>query len=149
MAALVKVNGLEAYALLDSGSTTISITHDFAQVAKLSVIQLDNPVLLQLGMVGSRSMINYGARTRLELGPITDNNAYLDVVNIDRYDMIIGTPFMRKHGLVLDFNQNTLSIRGTPLPTMSAGQEDLMLAKKRALRIRAPHTEGQQTRTTH
>ena len=30
MAALVKVNGLEAYTLLDSGSTTMSITHDFA-----------------------------------------------------------------------------------------------------------------------
>lgn len=30
MAALVKVNGLEAYALLDTGSTTVSITHDFS-----------------------------------------------------------------------------------------------------------------------
>jgi hypothetical protein len=30
MAALVKVNGLEAYTLLDSGSTTVSVTHDFA-----------------------------------------------------------------------------------------------------------------------
>ena len=149
MAALVKVNGLEAYALLDSGSTTVSITHDFARVAKLNVIQLENPVPLQLGTVGSRSMINYGARTRLELGPITDNDAYLDVVNIDRYDMIIGTPFMRKHKLVLDFDNDTLSIRGTQLPTMTSGQEDLMLAKKRTLRVRAPHTEGQQTRTAH
>jgi len=30
MAALVKVNGLEAYALVDSGSMTVSVTHDFA-----------------------------------------------------------------------------------------------------------------------
>jgi len=83
MAALVKVNGLEAYALLDSGSTTVSITHDFACVAKLKVMQLENLVLLQLGTVGSQSMINYGARTCLELGPIIDSDAYLDVVNID------------------------------------------------------------------
>jgi hypothetical protein len=38
MAALVKVNGLKAYALLDIGSTTMSIIHDFAHVAKLKVI---------------------------------------------------------------------------------------------------------------
>jgi len=149
MAVLVKVNDLEAYTLLDLGSTTVSITHDFARVAKLKVIQLDNPVPLQLGMVGSRSMINYGARTCLELGPIRENNAYLDVVNIDRYDMIIGTPFMRKHGLVLDFEQNTLSIQGTLLPTMTSGQEDLMLAKKRALQVRVPQTKGQETHISH
>jgi len=149
MAALVKVNGLEAYALLDSGSTTVSITHNFACVAKLKVMQLENPVPLQLGTVGSRSMINYGARTCLELGPIIDSDAYLDVVNIDRYDMIIGTPFMRKYKLVLDFDHNTLSIRGTQLTMMTSGQEDLMLAKKRALRVCVPRSEGQQTRTSH
>jgi hypothetical protein len=138
MAVLLKVNGLEAYALLDSGSTTVSITQDFARVAKVKIKELENPVPLQLGTVGSRSMINFGATTRLELGPITDNDAYLDVVNIDRYDMIVGTPFMRKHGLVLDFEKDTLSKRGTPITTLTAGQEDLMLAKRRTTRAREP-----------
>jgi hypothetical protein len=143
MVALVKVNGLEAYALLDTGSTTVSITHDFARVAKLNVMQLDNPVALQLGTVGSRSMINYGARTRVELGPICEDDAYLDVVNIDRYDMIIGTPFMRKHGLVLDFQKNIVTIEDKQIQIMTSGQEDLMLVKRRASRMRAPPaTEG-------
>ena len=137
MAALVKVNGLEAYALLDTGSTTVSITHDFARVAKLQVMQLQNPVLLQLGTVGSRSMINFGAKARLELGPARENDAYMDVVNIDRYDMIVGTPFMRRHGLALDFEKDALTIRGVVIPTLSSGQEDLMLAKKRAYWPRA------------
>jgi len=39
---------------------------------------------------------------------------------------------MRRHGLVLDFKQNTLSIRGEIIPTLMSGQEDLMLAKKQA-----------------
>ena len=75
-------------------------------------------------------MINFGAKTCLELGPMHEDDAYLDVVNIDRYDMIIGTPFMRRHGLVLDFKQNTLSIWGEIIPTLTSSQEDLMLAKK-------------------
>ena len=138
MAALMKVNGLEAYALLDTGSTTVSVTHDFARVARLDVIQLENPVQLQLGTVGSRSMINFGTKTRLELGPVREDNAYLDVVNIDRYDMIIGTPFMRKHGLVLDFEKNALTVQGELVHTLTSGQEDLMLARKQATRPRAP-----------
>jgi hypothetical protein len=148
MAVLVKVNGIEAYALLDTGSTTMSITYDFAHVAKLSVIQLENPVLLQLGTIGSQSIINYGARTHLELGPISEDDAYLDVVNIDWYDIIIGTPFMRKHGLVPDFKLNALSIQGEHIPTLTSGQEDLMLTKKRVLHACVLHAKGQQVHTS-
>jgi len=63
--------------------------------------------------------------------------------------MIIGTPFMQKHKLVLNFDHDTLSIRGIQLTMMTSGQEDLMLAKKRALQVRVPHSEGQQTCTSH
>jgi len=143
-AALVKVNGLEAYTLLDIGSMTVSVTHNFMRVAKLKVMELENPVPLQLGTVGSCSMINFGAKTCLELGPMCKDDAYLDVVNIDQYDMIIGTPFIRRHGLVLDFERNILSIRGEAIPTLTSGQEDLMLVKKRAWHARMPaNSEGQ------
>ena len=128
MATLIKVNGLEAYALLDLGSTIASITHDFACVAKLNIMQLDNLIALQLGMVGSQSVINFSSRSSLELGPIKDDDVYLDVVNIDRYNMIISTPFIRKHGLMLDFHQDKLYHQGQIIPMMSAGQEDLMVA---------------------
>ena len=52
--------------------------------------------------------------------------------------MIIGTPVMRKHGFVLDFGRDTLSVRGTPVTTLTAGQEDLMLVKRRAARAHKP-----------
>jgi hypothetical protein len=83
MAALIKVNGLEAYTLMDSGSTTISVTHDFACMAELDVMQLENPVALQLRMVGSCSMINFSTKTHIKLGPVIKNDVYLDVVNIN------------------------------------------------------------------
>jgi Aspartyl protease len=150
MAALVMVNGLEAYALLDTGSTTVSVTHDFAQVARLDVQQLENPVILQLGTVGSRSMINYGARTCIKFGSITEDNAYVDVVNIDRYNMIIGTPFMQRHRFVPDFDKNTLSTWGHTIPTLTSGQEDLMLAKKQALCTHTPAVpDGLAAHTSH
>jgi hypothetical protein len=75
-------------------------------------------------------MINFGTWACLELRPITENDAYLDVINIDRYNMIIGTPFMCKHSLMLDFKQNVLSIQDKVIITLTTGQEDLMLAKQ-------------------
>jgi len=142
MAALVKVNGLEVYALLDTGSTAISISHDFTQVAKLKVFQLENPIPLQPGTVGSHSMINFGARSYVELGTISDNNAYLDVVNINRYNMIVSILFLHKHGFILDFNQDVLSRQGMKVPTLTSSQGDLMLAKKQALQVHAPIIPG-------
>ena len=76
-------------------------------------------------------MINFGARTRIEIGPIKESDVYVDVVNLDRYDMIIGTPFMRKHRLVLDFGKDALIVHGQTVQTLTSGQEDLLLAKKR------------------
>ena len=94
-------------------------------------------------------MINFGTRTRLELGPIKEDNAYLDIVNIDRYDMIIGTPFMHRHGLVLDFGNDMMTKQGELIPTLTSGQEDLMLAKKRATYTHVPSsTDGQAARTS-
>ena len=142
MVALVKVNSLEVYTLLDTGSTAISITHDFAQVAKLKVFQLENPIPLQLGTVGSCSMINFGARSCMELGTISDDNAYLDVVNIDRYDMIVSILFLWKHRFILDFNQDILSRQGIQVPILTSGQEDLMLAKKWVSGVHAPIVPG-------
>jgi hypothetical protein len=87
-------------------------------------------------------MINFGSRASLKFGPIKDDDAYLDVVNIDHYNMIIGTPFMRKHGLVLDFSCNLLSHQGKPIPTLSVGQEDLMITRRQSVQVQTPALTG-------
>ena len=147
MAVLVQVNGLDAYALLNTGSMTMLITHDFAQVAKLSVFQLENPVVLQLGTVRSHSIINFRMQTQVQLRPINEDDTYLDIINIDQYDMIIGTPFMHKHGFTLDFGQNTISAHGQKILPMSSGKEDLMLEKRQASQPRLPR--GPTVSTSH
>ena len=47
-------------------------------------------------------MINYGTHTTIKLGHKVVEE-YFDITNIEHYDMILGTPFLRKMGIVLDF----------------------------------------------
>ena len=59
---------------------------------------------------------------------------YVDVANFDRYDMIIGTPFMRKHGVKLDFVKNQVIIAGVATPAIKAKVPDM---DERARRYRS------------
>src|ERR1700691_2740328 len=111
-AAYIDVNSTKAYALFDSGSTTDAISPDFTGVARLPILELENPITLQLGCSGSRSKINYSSEVNIKCSSIT-SDTYLDVANLDKYDSILGTPFMRKHGIILDFETQEIVIRGT------------------------------------
>jgi hypothetical protein len=122
LAAYIKLNGVKAYTLFDSGSTTDSISPDFTRVAQIPVKTLEDPVTLQLGCVGSRSKINYGTEVDLEFASIT-NSTYLDVANLDKYDSILGTPFLRRHGISLDFESQEIVIRGKlRIPALPEGE---------------------------
>jgi hypothetical protein len=97
LTAEIEINGVKALTLFDSGSTTDSITPEFAFVTKAKQFTLDDQVVLQLGCVGSRSKISYGTKIPLRFGSISEDT-YFDLVNLDRYDCILGTPFLLKHG---------------------------------------------------
>ena len=36
---------------------------------------------------------------------------YFDIINIDYYDAILGTPFLRKHEVIIDFVNNCLRMK--------------------------------------
>ena len=40
-----------------------------------------------------------------------ESKEYFDIVNIDYYDTILGTPFLRKREVVMDFVNNCLKIK--------------------------------------
>ncbi|KAF8220232.1 hypothetical protein L208DRAFT_1335014 [Tricholoma matsutake] len=117
------LHNLKAYVLLDSGCTTDSISPESAMSANLKAHELEEPVPLQLGTVGSCSKINFGLFTDFEIGGV-ENTHYFDVVNIDRYDAILGTMFMRKHGIVLDFECDEVHIKGKCLDTAEIEEVD-------------------------
>jgi hypothetical protein len=109
------IAGCNAWTLWDSGSTADAVTPAFCQVAEVPVFNLTEPYVVQLGMLGSKSSINYGTETTISMGGYSGEQ-YLDVANLDRYDMVLGTPFMRKNKVNLDFNNSCVIVNGVSIP---------------------------------
>jgi len=124
LATWVEVNRLKEWALWDSGSTTTGITPAFAEIAKVPVDTLEDPHIPQLGTIGSCSTIKYGADVEIKVADF-DTTSYVDIGNFDRYDMIIGTPFMRKNKVILDFVSNKILLRGKDIPVVRVTARDL------------------------
>ncbi|KAG6898669.1 hypothetical protein C0995_008889, partial [Termitomyces sp. Mi166 len=119
----VEVNGHSAWTLWDSGSTTTGITPQFAHVNAIHMHELSEHLMLQLGTVGSRVIVQFGTEVEIRAsGHLTKE--YVDIANFDCYDMIIGTPYMRKNKLVLDFVKNEVVINGTSLKAERIGLAD-------------------------
>ncbi|KAF8601848.1 hypothetical protein BDV93DRAFT_445091 [Ceratobasidium sp. AG-I] len=110
-----KVGSTLAHILFDSGSGTDMISPAFVHIARITPIKLEHPIGLQLATIGSRSKVNFGTNAKVEIGPVSTSH-YFDVVNIEKYDIIIGTPFMRRFGLKLDFGSNTMDVQGVSIP---------------------------------
>ncbi|KAL1937594.1 hypothetical protein VTO73DRAFT_13089 [Trametes versicolor] len=126
---LLTINGLGALTLCDAGSTTEMVSNDFARVANCDVIKLENPATLQLGCAGSRSRINYGTRAPVTLGQF-GADVYFDIANLDRYDAVLGTPFLRRFGVSLDFRRNCVIIDGHAYPSLSRTQVNEVLHQR-------------------
>ena len=47
-------------------------------------------------------MINYGTHATIKIGCKVVEE-YFDITNVEYYDAILGTPFLRNMGIVLDF----------------------------------------------
>ncbi|KAJ8089760.1 hypothetical protein PM082_018336 [Marasmius tenuissimus] len=133
LVALVKIAGQTALTLFDSGCTLECLSPGFARVANIKVHQLAEQHSPQLGTIGSRANFNYGTIVSTEYSNVKDDT-YFDIVNIDRYDAIVGTYFMRKHGIQLDFGTDQILIRGRPAPALSVGEDSAELKRRSAMR---------------
>ncbi|KAI1782239.1 hypothetical protein LXA43DRAFT_906385 [Ganoderma leucocontextum] len=118
----VKLNGVPCYVLVDTGCNTNSFGPITARIVNADRIDLKEQVQLQLGTKGSRTKINYGTRVNVNVGPINES-VYFDIVDIDRYDAILGMPFLTKHNAVVNLGKRTLSIGGVNIPVYTAVEE--------------------------
>ncbi|KAF8222828.1 hypothetical protein L208DRAFT_1059114, partial [Tricholoma matsutake] len=114
---MVKLNRQAAVVLLDLGCTTDAVSPELVCIADLNIYKLTEPVPVQLGTRGSQAKINYGTEVCIKYGHI-DMKHYFDIVNIDRYNVILGMVFMRKHGIMLDFDKNKIRHKKEVLPEL-------------------------------
>src|ERR1700742_4086629 len=116
--AYVNINGVKAFTLFDSGCTLDAVSPDLVKVSRLDPIKLDKQLGLQLGTRGSRAHINYRV-----IAPLTYHTVsakpYMDVVNIDMYDTVIGCSLLRQLKISLDFDKHVIRIKGAPAPTLT------------------------------
>ncbi|KAG6858703.1 hypothetical protein C0995_014643, partial [Termitomyces sp. Mi166 len=83
----VEVNGHPAWTLWDSGSTTMGITPQFAHVNTICIHELTEPLMLQLGTVGSRAVVQFNVEVKIKMSE-HPTKEYVDIVNFNFYDMI-------------------------------------------------------------
>jgi hypothetical protein len=86
-----------------------------------------------LGTVGSKAKFNFGANVHTSYGGIEDK-VYYDIINVDRYDAILGTQFMRKHGIKLDFEKDAICIKGKVAPSLSVGEDAVEFSRRTAMK---------------
>ena len=86
------------------------IAPNFIRAAKIEPFLLDKPIGIQLVVTGSKSVINYGANTTIKCKG-KESKEYFNIININYYDAILGTPFLRKHEVIIDFINNCLRLK--------------------------------------
>ncbi|KAF8610062.1 hypothetical protein BDV93DRAFT_430586, partial [Ceratobasidium sp. AG-I] len=117
----VKVNGQQVRALLDSGSLGDFISTTVTDQLKLQRETLAKPIGLQMAVAGSRSSINHSVLVQFGYQNI-DCMRRFDVINIDKYDMILGTPFLFQHRVILSMNPPSVAVGSTTALPISGDQ---------------------------
>ncbi|KAG7093847.1 hypothetical protein E1B28_007486 [Marasmius oreades] len=128
LVALVEIAGQTALTLFDSSCTLECLSPGVMRLANVKIHQLAEQHLLQLGTVGSRPKFNYGTIVNTEYLTIQDKT-YFDIINIDQHDAIVGTYFMQKHGIQLDFKNDQILVNGTVATCLSVGEDAAKLKR--------------------
>jgi hypothetical protein len=83
-----------------------------ADQLKVKIELLDKPLALQLAVSGSRGKVKARTSVKLEYQQISETRMF-DIINLDSYDLILGTLFLFQHQVLLGFNPSQVSIRST------------------------------------
>ncbi|GJJ10378.1 hypothetical protein Clacol_004604 [Clathrus columnatus] len=112
----VFINGSPAQALFDSGSLADFISTTLANQLHLQRDILQKPLTLQIAVQGSQLKINCSVAVNFLYQNIKSIQ-HFDIVNLDTYDIILGTPFIFQHSVLLGLNPSCVLIESEdPLP---------------------------------
>ena len=107
------------------GSLADFMSLNLAEQLKVKWIWLEKPLPIQLTVQGSRSKVNFGASVRFQYQG-TDYQRYFDVINLQNYDIILGTPFLYQHQVLVGLNSTRLIIRSKEPIEMKGSQVSVL-----------------------
>ena len=99
----VAINSEPAWALIDSGAMGDFMSSTLVDQLKLKRDLLEKAIGLQLAVQESRSKINAQVSARLEYQNSSTIRKF-DVININDYNIILGTPWMYQHKVSIGLN---------------------------------------------
>jgi hypothetical protein len=120
--AVLKVNGIEAFICFDWGSELNTISPDFIWAIRIKPIAKETSINIHLAMKGSTSMTLYEVEVNLNLGNATMDHP-LKILNLDRWDMILGSYFCECYNVHIDYGNNTIKIGETTINALSKDEE--------------------------
>jgi hypothetical protein len=82
----------------------VTLSSSLVDQLNLKQIELAKPLPLHLAVQGSRSKVNCGVMTQFEYQEI-NTMKYFDIINLSNYDLILGTPFLYQHKVILTLNE--------------------------------------------
>jgi hypothetical protein len=93
-------------------------------------VTLEKPLTIQLAVQGLRSRVNFGTKVHFEYQKISEGQ-FFDIINLQNYDLILGTPFLFQHQVLVGFNLPRVVIGSTP--ALPIKDEQVSTLKSRAV----------------
>ncbi|KIO06696.1 hypothetical protein M404DRAFT_66349, partial [Pisolithus tinctorius Marx 270] len=118
---VVHINGHPTRALIDTGSLADFMSITLAEQLRVKRVPLEKPLTIQLAVQGSRSKVNFGMKVRFQYQGI-DCERHFDVMNLQNYDLILGTPFLYQHKVMVGLHSPRVVI-GSVRPTEMRGKQ--------------------------
>ena len=100
----------------------------FANQISIRKIVLAKLLPIQLVVQGSRSKVNYYTNVKIQYREI-NSIQYFDIINLNNYNIILGTLFLFQHQVSIGFNDSRLWIESViPLPI--TGEQVTVISSK-------------------
>ncbi|KIJ44755.1 hypothetical protein M422DRAFT_251738 [Sphaerobolus stellatus SS14] len=106
---IVKINDNPARALVDSGSLSDFMLTTLVDQLKIQTTPLAKPQPCEMAASGSRTLIQCNTSVDFSYQDIQEKRTF-DVMNLENYDLILGTPFLFQHSVMLGFNPTHIAI---------------------------------------
>lgn len=99
-------------ALVDTGSLADFMSSRIVDQLGLTLESREKPMSCQLAVSGSRTVVNHCVVIEIMFQDVREKRRF-DMINLDSYDLILGTPCMFRHKMSLGVNLSKVAVGPT------------------------------------